>query len=138
MAQGRRDGWSDNQTDRQWWFYYCTTSFKKDWIQVLHRFKLCTQRVRDLQCWGSLTMIPAGKKLKYLSSVNRTTRTIHGFRDSVPVFKMHGCYYYIQQSRAIFHSNPSHTRQLRCVNVNSLLEKVSQHVFTVLPSQIVW
>ena len=30
-------------------YHYCTTSFNKAWTQVLHRFKSCLWRVRDLR-----------------------------------------------------------------------------------------
>ena len=56
---------------------YCTTSFNKPWTQVLCRFKPCLRHVGGLQWWGSLTMALAGNKVKYLSSVNHTTKTIH-------------------------------------------------------------
>ena len=58
-------------------YHYCTTSFKKAWIQVLRRFKSCSRRVGDSRWWGSLTMVPAGNKAKRLSSVNHTTKIIH-------------------------------------------------------------
>ena len=35
---------------------------------------------------------------------------IHGFKDSVPVRKMHGCYYDTQKFRATSHSYPSDIR----------------------------
>ena len=58
-------------------YHYCTTSFNKASTQMLHRFKSCPQRVRDLRWWGSLRMAPVGNKAKCLSSVNLTTKTIH-------------------------------------------------------------
>ena len=58
-------------------YYYCTTSFNKAWTQVLHRFKSCSQHVRDLQWWWSLTVVLAGNKAKCLLSVNHTTKIIH-------------------------------------------------------------
>ena len=54
-------------------YQYCTTSFD----QVLCWFKSCLLRVRDLWWWGSLTMVPAGNKPKYLLSINHTIKTIH-------------------------------------------------------------
>ena len=58
-------------------YHYYTTSFKQAWTQVLHRFKSCLWRVRDLRWWGSLKMVPAGNKVKCLSLFNYTTKTIH-------------------------------------------------------------
>ena len=58
-------------------YHYCITSFNKAWTQVLHMFKCCSWRVRDLQCWRFLAMVPAGNKAKRLSSVNHTTKTIY-------------------------------------------------------------
>ena len=49
----------------------------KAWTQVLRRFKFCSRFVGDSRWWGSLTMVPAGKKAKFLSSVKHTTKTIH-------------------------------------------------------------
>ena len=53
-------------------YHYDTTSFKKVWTQVLHRFKsylwLC---FRDYHWWESLTVVPAGNKTYYLSTINR-------------------------------------------------------------------
>ena len=43
---------------------YSTTSFNKVWTQILRRLKSCSQCVRDLRWWGSLTMVPAGNKAK--------------------------------------------------------------------------
>ena len=37
----------------------------------------CSQRVRDSRWWGSLTMVLVGNKVKRLSSVNHTTKTMH-------------------------------------------------------------
>ena len=58
-------------------YHYCTTSFNKDWTQVLHSFKSCSRSVGDSRWWRSLTMAPAGNKAKRLSSVNHTTKSIH-------------------------------------------------------------
>ena len=58
-------------------YHYCTTSFNKAWTQVLHRFKPCSQCVGDSRWWGSLTLAPAGNKVKHLLSVNHTTTTIY-------------------------------------------------------------
>ena len=58
-------------------YHYCTSSFKKVWTQVLHRFKTCSQHARDLQWWGSLKMVSAGNKAIRLSLVNPTAKTIH-------------------------------------------------------------
>ena len=46
------------------------TLFIKAWIDVLLKFKSCSQRVGDLRWWRSLTIVPAGNKAKCLSSVN--------------------------------------------------------------------
>ena len=55
--------------------YYCyTTSFNSSWNQVLRRFKPCSRCVRDLQWWGSLTVVLPGNKAKRLSSVSHTTK----------------------------------------------------------------
>ena len=43
----------------------------------LHSLKHCSQRVRDLWWWGSLTMLPAENKVKRLSLVNHTTKANH-------------------------------------------------------------
>ena len=48
-----------------WCSGYCTTSFNKILTQILHRFKPCLLRVRDL-CWGH----------KCLSSVNHSAKAI--------------------------------------------------------------
>ena len=58
-------------------YHYYTTSFKQAWTHVLHRFKPCLWSIRDLRWWGSLTMVPAGNKVKCLSLFNHTTKTIH-------------------------------------------------------------
>ena len=58
-------------------YHYCTTFFNNVWTQVLRRFKSCSQNVRDLWWWGSLTMVPAGNKAERLSSVNHTIKAIH-------------------------------------------------------------
>ena len=57
-------------------YHYFTTSFNEAWTQVLRRFKSCSQCVRDLLWWGSLTMVPAGNKTQCLLLVNHTTKTI--------------------------------------------------------------
>ena len=57
---------------------------------------------------------------------------IHGFRDSVPVLKIHGCYYDAQKIRATFHSYPSDTRWLQYVDVNNPLQKVFKRVYNDL------
>ena len=44
-------------------YHRCTASFNKAWTQALRRFKSCTRRVGDSQCWGSLVMIPTGNRL---------------------------------------------------------------------------
>ena len=57
-----------------------------------------------------------------------------GFRDLVPVCKIHGCYQYTQKFRTTFHFNPSdtaNTTPLQCVDVNNPLEKVFKRVYTV-------
>ena len=46
-------------------YHYCTASLIKDSTQVLHRFKSCSQHVRDLRWWGSLTMVMAVNKAKH-------------------------------------------------------------------------
>ena len=56
-------------------YHYCTTSFNIAWTQVLRRF--CLRHVGDSLCWGSLAMVPAKNKVKRLSSVSHTTKTIH-------------------------------------------------------------
>ena len=58
-------------------YHYCTTSLNEAWTQVLHRFKSCSQRVKDSQWWRSLRIIQARNKAKCLSSVNHTAKTIH-------------------------------------------------------------
>ena len=58
-------------------YLYCTTSFNWAWTQVLRKFKPCSRRVGKSRWWGSLTMVPAGNRAKYLSSVNHTTKLIH-------------------------------------------------------------
>ena len=58
-------------------YHYCTTSFNKSWTYVGCRFKSCSRRVRDLQWWVSLTMVPARNKAKHSSSVNHTIKSIH-------------------------------------------------------------
>ena len=45
-----------------WCSGYCTTSFNKILTQILHRFKPCLLRVRDLCWWESLAMVPAGNR----------------------------------------------------------------------------
>ena len=44
---------------------YYTALFIKVWTQVLCRFKPCLHRVRDLQGWESLTMVPVGNKASF-------------------------------------------------------------------------
>ena len=44
-------------------YHYCMTSFNKPWIQVLHTFKSCWQRVGESRWWESLTVVPAGNFL---------------------------------------------------------------------------
>ena len=44
--------------------------------QVLPRFKSCWWRVENLWWWESMTMAPAGNKVKLLSSVNHSITTI--------------------------------------------------------------
>ena len=58
-------------------YHYCTTLFNKVWTQVLRKHKFCSRCVGYWRWWGSLTMVLAGNKAKRLSSVNRTTKTIH-------------------------------------------------------------
>ena len=43
----------------------------------MRRFKACSRCVEASRWWGSVTMVPAEKKAKDLSSVNHTTKTIH-------------------------------------------------------------
>ena len=44
-------------------YHYGTTSFKRAWIQVLHRFKSCSQLIRGCLWWGEpLKMVPTGNK----------------------------------------------------------------------------
>ena len=50
--------------------------------KVFQKLQLCHAQlqfwcVRDLQWWGSLTVVPAGKKAKPISSVKHTAKTIH-------------------------------------------------------------
>ena len=58
-------------------YHYCTISFNEAWNQVLGRFKSCSWHDRDSGWWGFLTMSPAGNKVKCLTPVNHTTKTIH-------------------------------------------------------------
>ena len=58
-------------------YHYCTISFNEAWNQVLGRFKSCLWHDRDSGWWGFLTMFPAGNKVKRLTPVNHTTKTIH-------------------------------------------------------------
>ena len=58
-------------------YHYCTTSFNKAWTHVLCRFKSCSQHIKDSWWWESLTMVPVENKVKHLSSVNYTTKTVH-------------------------------------------------------------
>ena len=57
-------------------YYYYTTSLNKVLTQVLRRFKACSEHVRDLGWWVSLTMALVGSKAKNLWSVNHTTKAI--------------------------------------------------------------
>ena len=56
----------------------------------------------------------------FIEDSSKKEGSMHGFRDSGPVCKMHGCYV-AQKSRATVHSYPSDTRRLQCVYVNNLL-----------------
>ena len=56
----------------------------------------------------------------FIEDSSKKEGSMHGFRDSDPVCKMHGCYV-AQKSRATVHSYPSDTRRLQCVYVNNLL-----------------
>ena len=58
-------------------YHYCTTSFNLAWTQVLCRFKPYWRHVRNSWWLGSLTMIPAENKAKFLSLVYHTTKIIH-------------------------------------------------------------
>ena len=58
-------------------YHYCKNLSNKAWTQVLGRFKSSLQHVGDLQWLKSLTMVLAGNKAKYLSSVNHITKTNH-------------------------------------------------------------
>ena len=58
-------------------YHYCTSPFNKAWTQVLLSFQSCLQRDGDSQCWESLAMVSTISKVKHLSSVNHTTKTIH-------------------------------------------------------------
>ena len=51
--------------------------FSKSWTQVLCWFKSCAWRVKDLQWWKSLTIVPVGNKAKRVLSVNNSEKTIH-------------------------------------------------------------
>ena len=62
---------------------------------------------------------------------NWTADTIHGFSDSVPFIKIHDCLLGYAKIWATFHSYPSDTRQLQCVDVNNPLQTVLMHVYTV-------
>ena len=54
-------------------YHYYTTSFNKAWTPALRRFKSYSRRDGDSGWWESLTMVP----VKYLSSVNHTTKIMH-------------------------------------------------------------
>ena len=80
-------------------YHCCTTSFNETWTQVLRKFKSCLRRVGDLRWWGSLTTVPAGNKVKRLSSVNHSLKTIHHhYHDSLAFTKkllnesIYGCF----------------------------------------------
>ena len=62
-------------------YNYCTGSFNYVWTHVLRRFKPCSRYVGVSRLWGSLSMVPVGKKVKRYSSVNRTTETIHHYHN---------------------------------------------------------
>ena len=70
-----------------------------------------------------------GFKKPFTFSANEKEAT--RFRDSVPVCNMHGCYQIMQKFRATFHSYPSDTRRLECVDVNNPLQKVFKRVYTI-------
>ena len=60
-----------------WLYIYIHKNLRTTWIQVLRRLNSYSWLVGDSRWWESLTMVPAGNKAKYLSSVNHTTRIIH-------------------------------------------------------------
>ena len=68
--------------------------------------------------------------LRISNGQSRDLTTIHGFRDSVPVCKMYGCYKVTQKFRATFHFFPNDTRRLQCVDVSNPLQKVLRCVYT--------
>ena len=74
-------------------YHFCTTSFIKAWTQILRRFKSCSRGVGALRWWGSLTMVPAGNKVKRLSSVKYATKTIHHHHQLAHFWKMISCIY---------------------------------------------
>ena len=60
-----------------YWLWLMHNFTQQSWTQVLRRFKFYSRRVGDLRWWRTLTMVPAGNKVKCLSSVNHATKTIH-------------------------------------------------------------
>ena len=58
-------------------YHYYTTSFNKAWTKVLCMFKSCSQHAGYLQWWESLTIVPAGHKAQYISSVDHCPKTIY-------------------------------------------------------------
>ena len=64
-------------------YHYCTTLFSKTSTQVMRRFKSRLRRVGELQCWESLTVVPAGNKAWRLSPVNHSAKTIYDSSSSI-------------------------------------------------------
>ena len=58
-------------------YHYGTNLFIKTLTQVLHRFKSCLWYAEDWWKWRSLTLVPAGNKVKSLSLVKHTTKIIY-------------------------------------------------------------
>ena len=61
--------------EASWWsgYYYCTTSIKKAWSQVLRWFKFSSWRVGYLRRWEFPIMVPT----ENLSPVNHSTERIY-------------------------------------------------------------
>ena len=62
--------------------------------------------------------------------------TMYGFRDSVPVLQMRGCYKDTERFHASFHFYLSETRRLQCVDANKAQLLKVFRLYTLI--QIVW
>ena len=69
------------------------------------RFCTCLWRVRDSRWWGSLTVVPAGKKAKCLSLVNHTTKLMLYHHH-------HHHHHQVKKKKLIWHMTSSDVRKI--------------------------